>query len=88
MVLMVKNPPAIAGNIRDMGLIPGLGLIPSAQRLDWAAKQPLGNSALGALFADKELCLRVPADFQCQSQSCARSFFGKKDVVYTENGRI
>ena len=26
-------------------------LIPSAQRLDWAAKQPLGNAALGALFA-------------------------------------
>ena len=26
-------------------------LIPSAQRLVWAAKQPLGNAALGALFA-------------------------------------
>ena len=26
-------------------------LIPSAQRLGWAAKQPLGNAALGALFA-------------------------------------
>ena len=26
-------------------------LIPSAQRLAWAAKQPLGNAALGALFA-------------------------------------
>ena len=26
-------------------------LIPSAQRFDWAAKQPLGNAALGALFA-------------------------------------
>ena len=26
-------------------------LIPSAQRLVWAAKQPLGNEALGALFA-------------------------------------
>ena len=25
--------------------------IPSAQRLVWAAKQPLGNAALGALFA-------------------------------------
>ena len=24
---------------------------PSAQRLVWAAKQPLGNAALGALFA-------------------------------------
>ena len=33
---------------------PGRGagtLIPSAQRLGWAAKQPLGNAALGALFA-------------------------------------
>ena len=26
-------------------------LIPSAQRLVWAAKQALGNAALGALFA-------------------------------------
>ena len=26
-------------------------LIPSAQRLGWAAKQPLGSAALGALFA-------------------------------------
>ena len=26
-------------------------MIPSAQRLGWAAKQPLGNAALGALFA-------------------------------------
>ena len=26
-------------------------LIPSAQRLVWAGKQPLGNAALGALFA-------------------------------------
>ena len=25
--------------------------VPSAQRLVWAAKQPLGNAALGALFA-------------------------------------
>ena len=26
-------------------------VIPSAQRFVWAAKQPLGNAALGALFA-------------------------------------
>ena len=26
-------------------------LIPSAQRFVWAAKKPLGNAALGALFA-------------------------------------
>ena len=26
-------------------------LIPSAQRFVWAAKQPLGGAALGALFA-------------------------------------
>ena len=33
-------------------LSPGAGtLIPSAQRLVWAAKQPLGKAALGALFA-------------------------------------
>ena len=28
MALVVKNPPANAGNIRDMGLIPGLGRSP------------------------------------------------------------
>ena len=28
MVLVVKNPPANAGNIRDLGLIPGLGRSP------------------------------------------------------------
>ena len=27
-VLVVKNPPASAGDIRDMGLIPGLGRSP------------------------------------------------------------
>ena len=30
---------------------PSPTLIPSAQRLVWAAKQPLGKAALGALFA-------------------------------------
>ena len=28
MVLVVKNPPADAGDVRDMGLIPGLGRSP------------------------------------------------------------
>ena len=28
MVLVVKNPPANAGGIRDIGLIPGLGRSP------------------------------------------------------------
>ena len=32
-------------------LLPRDGLIPSAQRLVWAAKQALGKAALGALFA-------------------------------------
>ena len=38
----------------ELGPRPARGagtLIPSAQRLVWAAKQPLGNAALGALFA-------------------------------------
>ena len=37
-----------------MQLLPGRGagtLLPSAQRFVWAARQPLGNAALGALFA-------------------------------------
>ena len=33
------------------GFVESGTLIPSAQRLVWAAKQPLGNAALGALFA-------------------------------------
>ena len=37
---------------RPNSLLPTLqGLIPSAQRLVWAAKQALGKAALGALFA-------------------------------------
>ena len=28
MVLVVKNPPANAGDIRDVGSIPGLGIYP------------------------------------------------------------
>ena len=50
---------ALAGHKRSLPLAvvlppPARGpgtLIPSAQRLVWAAKQPLGNAALGALFA-------------------------------------
>ena len=33
-------------------------LIPSAQRLVWAAKQPLGNADWALSLPDKELCLR------------------------------
>ena len=50
---------ALAGHKRSLPLAvvlppPARGpgtLIPSAQRLVWAAKQPLGKAALGALFA-------------------------------------
>ena len=31
MALVVKNPPANAGNIRDVGLIPGLGRSPGGE---------------------------------------------------------
>ena len=31
-VLVIKNPPANAGNIKDAGLIPGLGRSPRAGR--------------------------------------------------------
>ena len=41
-----KINPAISSPVRSEAL-----LIPSTQRLVWAAKQPLGNAALGALFA-------------------------------------
>ena len=34
-----------------LGLFVAANSVPSAQRLVWAAKQPLGNAALGALFA-------------------------------------
>ena len=30
-VLVVKNPPAIAGNVRDIGSIPGLGRSPGEE---------------------------------------------------------
>ena len=38
---MVKNPPANAGDVKDMGLIPGLGRFPGGetgsplQRIPW-----------------------------------------------------
>ena len=41
MVLVVKNPPASAGDIRDMGLIPGSGRSPGAGN-----GNPLKNSCL------------------------------------------
>ena len=31
MVLVVKNPPANAGNVRDLGSIPGLGKSPGEE---------------------------------------------------------
>ena len=40
------------GAVHELNPARGAGtLIPSAQRLVWAAKQPPGNAALGALFA-------------------------------------
>ena len=38
-------------NRKPQGAAPFSRLIPSAQRYVWAATQPLGNAALGALFA-------------------------------------
>ena len=32
MALVVKNPPANAGDLTDMGLIPGLGRSPGGER--------------------------------------------------------
>ena len=46
------RPGSLEGNTEGPGNARGAGtLIPSAQRLVWAAKQPLGNGALGAVFA-------------------------------------
>ena len=60
----VKNQPRGLKDMKRLGLplgspiFPsgcegklGVALIPSAQRLAWAAKQALGKAALGALFA-------------------------------------
>ena len=41
-----ENESEVAQSCRGAGT-----LIPSAQRFVWAARQPLGNAALGALFA-------------------------------------
>ena len=53
-----ERPQGLEGEVLTTGPLgkppPARGpgtLIPSAQRLVWAAKQPLGNAALGALFA-------------------------------------
>ena len=38
--------------------VKGFGIVNKAEIDVFLAKQPLGNAALGALFVDKELCLR------------------------------
>ena len=50
---MVVVEKMIGEAVRETGMLLKIfgTLIPSAQRLVWAAKQPLGNAALGALFA-------------------------------------
>ena len=48
MALVVKKPPAIAGDARDVGLIPGLGRSPGG-----ASGTPLKYSSLGNLM-DRE----------------------------------
>ena len=61
MVLMVKNPPANAGHVRDVGLIFGLGRSPGgglgnhsnilAWRIPWTEEpgrlQPMGSQKVG-----------------------------------------
>ena len=59
--LAVVLPPPARG--------PGT-LIPSAQRLVWAAKQPLGKAALGALFASATGFLATLQ--MCRAYSCLR----------------
>ena len=49
-VLVVKNPPANAGDMRDMGLIPGSGRFPGEGRgnplQDSCLENPLGEKSL------------------------------------------
>ena len=57
MVLVVKNPPANAGDIRDVGSIPGLGRSPGegmvthsgilAWRIPWT-EEPGGLQSIGS----------------------------------------
>ena len=42
-VLVIKNPPANAGNIRDLGLIPGLGRSPRGAHGKTLQYSCLGN---------------------------------------------
>ena len=57
MLLVVKNPPAIVGDVRDMGLIPGLESSPGgghgnpdssilAWRIPWT-EEPSGLHSMG-----------------------------------------
>ena len=53
MVLVVKNPPANAGDVRDVGLIPGLGrpleegMATHSSILAW--RNPMGRGAWQAI---------------------------------------
>ena len=49
-VLVVKNPPANAGDMRDMGLIPGSGRFPGEGR-----GNPLQDSCLENTLGEKSL---------------------------------
>ena len=49
-VLVIKNPPANAGHVRDMGLIPGLGRSPGGGHGNWLQYSCLENPK------DRETC--------------------------------
>ena len=44
---MVKNPPASAGGIRDVGSIPGSGRSPGEGKIPWA-EEPGGLQSMGS----------------------------------------
>ena len=54
MVLVVENPPASAGDIRDMGSIPGLereGMATHSSILAWRilwTEEPIGLQSMGS----------------------------------------
>ena len=61
MVVVVKNPPANGGDIRDMGLIPGLGRSPGGGhgnpfQYSWPGEAHGQRSLVGySLWGHKEL---------------------------------
>ena len=83
MVLVVKNPPASAGDIRNVGSIPGLGRSPGGRN-----DNPLQYSCLGNPV-DREACYNSGYNLKGREESdMARQLSIHTNVRYIASGKL